>query len=84
VKGVILNLLSIQVLLYWIVAITWLKTDAAWFYPSPGGLASSIKIKTGINWTGNFFIIFLFTHYKILFLLILLFIYSMFYGQNKD
>ena len=26
-KGVILNLLSIQVLLYWIVAITWLKTS---------------------------------------------------------
>lgn len=26
-KGVVLNLLSIQVLLYWIVAITWLKTS---------------------------------------------------------
>jgi len=26
-KGVVLNLMSIQVLLYWIVAITWLKTS---------------------------------------------------------
>lgn len=26
-KGVVLNLLSVQVLLYWIVAVTWLKTN---------------------------------------------------------
>lgn len=26
-KGIVLNLLSVQVLLYWIVAITWLKTN---------------------------------------------------------
>lgn len=36
-KGVVLNLLSVQVLLYWIVAITWLKTSylpetTLWFF----------------------------------------------------
>jgi threonine/homoserine/homoserine lactone efflux protein len=52
-KGVILNLLSIQVLLYWIVAITWLKTS---YLPeiTPGlilVLIASIWIgKMGVLW----------------------------------